>query len=118
MSFVEAIRRWLGRKPRPEDDRHWQLFIGDELLGDLRYAGYEFPWVTCRFERTAAFARFERYFAYFERSDDSDVEEEPELERLLIDVRRAGGYRLVGLPSGEPTSSPLIHFDGDYATFR
>jgi hypothetical protein len=36
----------------------WQLWVGDALLGELRFASYETPWVTADFTAAAAFDQF------------------------------------------------------------
>ena len=96
----------------------WHLFVGDELLGELRYLGHETPWVTCSFERNARFARYDKCFEHTDSGTHS-ADEWVEIHSLSNEVRDKGGFRLVDVTTGITDEAPHgIQIDGEYAKFR
>jgi hypothetical protein len=105
--------------------RIWPLWVGDALLGELRFALYETPWVTADFTAAAAFDQFKPYLqgahALDQHLDDDDWDPPttPQLDPLIAQVRTQGGLRTTVLGS-DKKEAVTIHFNADYAyaTFR
>lgn len=120
VSFLQSLQRWL--RPRAttvKKELRWHLFVGDELLGELRYLGHETPWVTCSFERNPRFAHYEFYFDRGDSSGTRSPDEWHHMQSLKNEVRDKGGFRLVDVTTGVTDEHPHgIHIDGAYAKFR
>jgi hypothetical protein len=103
----------------------WQLWVGDALLGELRFASYETPWVTADFIAAAAFDQFKPYLLWAHAldqhldDDDWDPPTTPQLDQLIAQVRTQGGLRTTAQGS-DTKETVTIHFSDDYAvaTFR
>ncbi|MEJ7138666.1 hypothetical protein [Amphibiibacter pelophylacis] len=134
------VQRLSGRSSGPDDLPLWQLWVGDELLGDLVYVSHDTPWLTCEFRPTERFEFYRPYFDWAqaladasERSpgpDDSPsggpasaaaaadpitltlpAPSEP-LEQTQA-VKRRGGVRILSAQSGE-VWRPSIRFYDEY----
>lgn len=96
--------------------------LGQKLLGELIYCGYETPWITADFLPTNEFSRYIPYIEWWKLDDDDESERNEisgELEALIDEVNLLGRFRVVEIKTKE-TWEPTLHFGGEYAyaTFR
>ena len=96
-----------------DSETEFQLWRGDELLGQLSSCTSDFPWVRCKFEPSASFAEQRALF------DDElrllNAEDMVAWEEVYEKIR-ALNLRLVS--AQEDLGEFLLHIDGDEAWFR
>ena len=96
--------------------------LGQKLLGELIYCGYETPWITADFVPTNKFSRYLPYIEWSNRDEDDESESSEisgELNALIDEVNLLGGLQVIEIKT-KKTWAPRIHFGGEYsyATFR
>lgn len=91
--------------------KHWELWLGDELLARLHQPSLDWPWIYCDLEPVSP--RFDAFRDYF--SDDAALDRVPEALFEEIHARR---LRLVAFPSGEEYLGFSLHVEGETVWFR
>jgi hypothetical protein len=74
--------------------RHWELRLGGELLAELFFQGYVFPWIEVSVTSRPGMEPFWRYFNQGTWTDHDAI-----LDAMIIEIRRRGGFTLI--PDGE-----------------
>lgn len=101
--------------PRPTGAaRRWELRLGGELLAELFFEGYEFPWIEVSVKPRSGMQPFWRGF----QEEAPGVNTDAGLEAMYVEVERRGGFTLI--PDGEPPtdSFTLVNFDKDGGNLR
>ncbi len=99
----------------------WELRTreGDELVGLLRFAETDFPWVICDFEPTAA---FESYRPTFERlnalADEAETNDNLWDEWDVLYQTITAELKLVALGNANPIDDFLLNIYDAQAHFR
>ncbi|MDH2428419.1 hypothetical protein [Sphaerisporangium sp. TRM90804] len=98
------------------DERVWILRSGEEVVGAIHVNDGEFPWLSGRFIRRPAFARFEQLFAdelVLVKTAGDDA-----LQAWASVYDRINAALDLLTPDGERVAEFLLHIDGERAWFR
>src|SRR5215475_15256817 len=93
----------------------WRLYRGEELLGEIRVEGADFPWLYGRFLAQPGFAAvrpmFERELALVESEDEGDLAAWEAAYQPIAQTMRL-------LAASGPVAELLLHVRGEEAWFR
>jgi hypothetical protein len=91
----------------------WHLYLGDELIAELRSETIDFPWTFGKLINSSKFERFRTYF-----SDEDYWPETQEFDDLIKEIHHRGKFSIANIQTGERFHNLRFNQDGDDVWFR
>ena len=101
-------------EPRDAPSHRWRLMLGGELMAELSYDSYAFPWISVAVQPGPGLAPFLPYFGDATAWRDDD----PALDAMLDQVAHRGGFRLFDGDRREIAPFTLVNLDGSSGDLR
>jgi hypothetical protein len=91
----------------------WHLYLGDELIAQIRSEATDFPWTYGKLINAPKFEKFRTYF-----SDEDFWPETPEFDDLIEEIHHRGKFSITNTQTDERFDNLRLNQDGDDVWFR